>query len=112
MAAATSIYVVADAPSVLRRDKILCGCVRACSRIADPILLGSSKMRLTLMRYNSAVYPACAATSCCNAVGNMYLTSFAGLANLHGRNELNEDDADENVSIGATIVCWLSSYVR
>ena len=61
------------------------------------------------MRYNSDVFPACAATSCCNAVGNMYLTSFAGLTNLHGRNELNEDDADENVSIGATIVCWANA---
>ena len=49
------------------------------------------------------------ATSCCNAVGNMYLTSFAGLANLHGRNELNEIEADENVSIGATILCWANA---
>ena len=61
------------------------------------------------MRYNSDVFPACAATSCCNAVGNMYLTSFLGLSNLHGRNELNEDDIDENVSIGAIIVCWANA---
>ena len=66
-------------------------------------------MKLILMRYNSDVFPACADTSCCNAVGNMYLTSFVGLTNLHGRNELNEDDADENVSIGATIVCWANA---
>ena len=61
------------------------------------------------MRYNSTVYPACAATTSCNAIGNMYLTSHAGLANLHGRNDLNENDLDENVSVGAIVVCWANA---
>jgi len=39
----------------------------------------------------------------------MYLTYFAGLANLHGRNELNEDDVDKNVTIDAIIACWANA---
>ena len=28
------------------------------------------------MRYNSTVYPACAATASCNAIGNMYIVVY------------------------------------
>ena len=61
------------------------------------------------MRYNSDIIPACASVSSCNGIGNVFLTSYYGLENLHGRNALNEAGRDEYVSIDNIIVSWINA---
>lgn len=38
-------------------------------------------------------------------------TSYGALTGLHGKNDPNDNDVDENTSIGAIIIAWVNTGI-